>query len=142
MEQQTDLFSSAIKIDGTAKMHIRSIASWAMIIVVATVFGYVINILELIISPAEPIVTQSEGFTTTFLSGDKSVGGTVITIMIGLLINYFLYRFASGIVSSVNGMSQEKFSSSFRNLKIYFAITTIILILFLLILLIAVLAFV
>lgn len=141
MEQQTDLFSSAIKIDGTAKMHIRSIASWAMVIVVATVFGYVLNILELIISPDEPVVTYSEGFTASFLSGEKSVGGTIVTIMIGLVINYFLYRFASGVTSSINGMSQEKFSNSFRNLKIYFAITTIIMILFLLILLIAVLAF-
>ena len=142
MEQQTDLFSQEIKIDGTAKMHIRSIASWAMVIIVVTVFGYVLNILELIINPGEPVTTQTEGFSASLLSGEKSVGGTVITIMIGLVINYFLYRFASGVVSSINGLSQEKFSNSFRNLKIYFAITTIIMILFLLILLIAFLAFV
>ena len=141
MEQQNDLFSQEIKIDGTAKMHIRSLASWAMVIVVVTVFGYVLNILELIMNPGEPVVTQTEGFTASFLSGEKSVGGTIITIMIGLVINYFLYRFASTIVSSINGISQEKFSNSFRNLKIYFAITTILMILLLLILLIAILAF-
>jgi hypothetical protein len=141
MEQQNDLFSQEIKIDGTAKMHIRSLASWAMVIVVVTVFGYVLNILELVISPNEPVVTQTEGFTASFLSEEKSVGGTIITIMIGLVINYFLYRFAGGIVSSINGMSPEKFNSSFRNLKIYFAITTIIMTLLLLILLIAVPAF-
>ena len=141
MEQQTDLFSQEIKIEGTAKMHIRSIASWAMVIIVVTVFGYVLNILELIISPGEPAITQTEGFSVSLLSGEKSVAGTAITIMIGLVINYFLYRFASGVVSSINGLSQEKFSNSFRNLKIYFAITTIIMILFLLILLIALLAF-
>ena len=141
MEQQTDLFSQEIKIEGTAKMHIRSIASWAMVIIVVTVFGYVLNILELIISPGEPAITQTEGFSVSLLSGEKSVAGTAITIMIGLVINYFLYRFASGVVSSINGLSQEKFSNSFRILKIYFAITTIIMILFLLILLIALLAF-
>ena len=52
--------------------------------------------------------------------------------MIGLLINYFLYRFASTVVSSINSMDQEKFCASFRNLRIYFAITTIIMLLFLL----------
>lgn len=138
MEQQSDLFSSEIKIDGAAKDHIRSLASWAMIIVVVTAFGYVLNILELIIQPDEPVVTQAEGFSASFLSGQKSVGGTVITIMIGLAINYFLYRFASTVTGSINSLSQEKFSNSFRNLRIYFAITTVIMILLLLLLLIGV----
>jgi hypothetical protein len=140
MEQQTDLFSSEIKIDGVAKEHIRSLASWAMVIVVVAVAGYILNILELIMQPNEPVVTQAEGFSVSFLAGQKSVTGTIITIMIGLAINYFLYRFASTAVSSINGLSQEKFSNSFRNLKIWFAITTIIMILFLLLLLIGVTA--
>jgi hypothetical protein len=140
MEQQTDLFSSEIKIDGVAKEHIRSLASWAMVIVVVAVAGYILNILELIMQPNEPVVTQAEGFSVSFLSGQRSVTGTIITIMIGLAINYFLYRFASTAVGSINGLSQEKFSNSFRNLKIWFAITTIIMILFLLLLLIGVTA--
>jgi hypothetical protein len=140
MEQPTDLFSSEIKIDGVAKERIRSLASWAMVIVVVAVAGYILNILELIMQPNERVVTQAEGFSVSFLSGQKSVTGTIITIMIGLAINYFLYRFASTAVSSINGLSQEKFSNSFRNLKIWFAITTIIMILFLLLLLIGVTA--
>jgi len=140
MESQSDLFSSEIKIDGTAKAHISSLASWALVIVVVTVFGYVLNVLELVMGSNEPVITQTEGFSSSFLSGGKSLSGTVITIMIGLVINYFLYRFASTAVSSINGLSQENFSNSFRNLKIYFAITTIIMILFLLILLIGILA--
>jgi hypothetical protein len=111
-----------------------------MVIVVVAVAGYILNILELIMQPNEPVVTQAEGFTVSFLSGQKSVTGTVITIMIGLAINYFLYRFASTVVGSINGLSQEKFSNSFRNLRIWFAITTIIMILFLLLLLIGVVA--
>ena len=134
MESQSDLFSPEIKIDETAKAHINSLASWAMVIVVVAVIGYVLNILELVIGSNEPVVVQSEGFTTTFLTGGKNIAGTVITIMIGLLINYFLYRFASTVVSSINGLDQEKFCNSFRSLRIYFAITTIIMLLFLLIL--------
>jgi len=140
MEQQSDLFASEIKIDAAAKEHIRGLASWAMVIVVVAVFGYVLNILELIMQPNEPVVTQAEGFSASFLSGQKSIGGTVITIMLGLAINYFLYRFASTAVASINGLSQEKFSNSFRNLRIWFAITTILMILFLLLLLIGILS--
>ncbi|MGZ8525521.1 MAG: hypothetical protein ACXWV1_13905 [Chitinophagaceae bacterium] len=140
MEQQSDLFSTEIKIDTAAKEHIRAIASWCMVIVVVAVSGYLLSVLELIIQPDEPVVTQSEGFSASFLAGQKSVAGTIITIMIGLAINYFLYRFASTVGNSITSLSQERFSNSVRNLKIYFAITTIIMILFLLLLLIAVLA--
>ncbi|MGZ8553313.1 MAG: hypothetical protein ACXWV8_07905 [Chitinophagaceae bacterium] len=140
MEQQSDLFSTEIKIDTTAKEHIRAIASWCMVIVVVAVSGYLLSVLELIMQPDEPVVTQSEGFSASFLAGQKSVAGTIITIMIGLAINYFLYRFASTVGNSITSLSQERFSNSVRNLKIYFAITTIIMILFLLLLLIAVLA--
>jgi hypothetical protein len=140
MEQQSDLFSNEIKIDSAAKEQIRAIASWCMVIVVVAVSGYILSILELFLQPDEPVITQSEGFSASFLAGQKSVAGTIITIMIGLAINYFLYRFASTVGTSIASLSQEKFSNSFRNLKIYFAITTIIMILFLLLLLIAALA--
>lgn len=136
MESQSSLFSPEIKIDETAKAHISSLASWAMVIVVVTVVGYVLDILELVIGSNEPVVVQSEGFTASFLTGEKNIAGTVITIMIGLLINYFLYRFATTVAGSINGLDQEKFCSSFRNLRIYFAITTVIILLFLLILLV------
>lgn len=141
MDSHGDIFSSGLKIDATAKMHIRSLASWAMVIVVVTIVGYVLNIVELIVGPgSEPVSVQSEGFSAAILSGEKNVVGTVITILIGLAVNYFLYKFASTVSSSISGVSQEKFSNGFRNLKIYFAITSIFMILFLLIMLIGLVA--
>jgi hypothetical protein len=62
----------------------------------------------------------------------------VITILLGLVVNYFLYRFARSVTAGVEGLSAEKLSSSFRSLKIYFAITSIFMILVLLLLLIVV----
>ena len=141
MEKQKDLFAPAITIDGTAKMHIRGIASWAMVIVVSTILVYVLSILDMVMHPAQPSATQAEGFTASILAQGQSTAGTIFTILVGLAVNYFLYRFARSITSSINGMSLEKFSSSFRSLKLYFAITTIILVLLLLLLLIAIVAF-
>lgn len=138
MGQQNDLFPQGLKIDATAKEHIKNLALWAMVCVVVAVVGYILNILELIIQPDEPVVTQAEGFATSFLAGQKNVGGTVITIMVGLAINYFLYRFAINVNGAINSLSQEKFNNSFRNLRVYFAITTILMMLFLLLFLIGV----
>ncbi len=53
METQSDLFSAELKIDATAKAHIRTLASWAMIVVAVTALGYVLNIAELIVTPSD-----------------------------------------------------------------------------------------
>ena len=113
------------------------LASWAMVIVVVTVLGYALSLLQVFTGPEnQPVNVQSEGFSAYILSGQKNIAGTIFTILIGLAINYFLYRFASTVNSSLNGVSPEKFNASFRNLKIYFAITTVLLLLVMLILLI------
>ena len=141
METQPDLFSSELKIDATAKAHIRSLASWAMVVVAVTVLGYILNIAELVVAPGGAAMEmESEGFSASVLSGQKSVGGTIFAILIGLAINYFLFRFAGTVNSSIDGLNPEKFGKSFRNLKIYFAITSIFMMLFLLFIVIAVLA--
>ena len=141
METQNDIFSSELKVDATAKAHIRSLASWAMVVVATTVIGYLLNIAELVRgTESEPVGLQQEGFSAAIFSGEKSVVGTIITILIGLAINYFLYRFASTVTSAVSSASPERLSQSFRNLKTYFAITSVFMMLFLLIMLIAVVA--
>lgn len=141
MDPQSDIFSSGLKVDATAKEHIRGLASWAMLVVAATVLGYVLNIAGLIISGGnEPAGPQPEGFSGALLSGEKNVAGTIITVLIGLAVNYFLYRFASTVNGAATAANSEKFGSSFRHLRIYFAITSIFMMLFLLIMLIVVVA--
>ena len=47
MEQQnSELFSDEIKIDETGKNHILGLASWAMLIVIVSVLGYVLDLLD------------------------------------------------------------------------------------------------
>ena len=129
----SDLFTDEFHLDEAGKMQIRSLASWAMVIVVTSVIGYVIDIFSLFTAKEE--VPEVEGFSNNFLSGDSSVGGTIFVVIIGLLMNFFLYRFASQSKLAVNTSDGDKLSSSIRNLKIYFVITSILLILVLLLLL-------
>lgn len=129
MEQQqhSELFPD-MDIDHIAKQHIRSAASWAMIIVVTTVLGYVVSLLVTFLSK-KPAVQQSEGFDITRVSAGGEAVTEIISILIGLFINFFLFRFATQARAAVSDFSQQQMGGAFRSLKIYFMITTILAIL-------------
>jgi hypothetical protein len=125
-EQDSNLFSD-VTIDETAKRNIAGIASWAMVIVVVAVIGYVLDIVGLFTKEAD-VVEQSGGLRSALTMGGGDAVGVVIGIIVGVLINYFLYRFATLSRSSLSSHSQPELADSFRNLRIYFAITTVIMI--------------
>jgi len=137
--QGTDLFASEIKIDDTAKRHLGSLVQWSMIVVATAVIGYVVSLIQAFTQ--KPVaVSNSEGFSIGMNLGGQGVGGTIFSIIIGLLINFFLYQFSVQLRKSVASSNTELLGSSFRNLKIYFIIITIFMILAFLISLIVVLA--
>jgi len=138
MEQQ-DASSSLfdLSIDETAKDHLRRICSWTMVIVITAVIGYVVAIIKALMPKAQ--VIQSEGFGVSVGAG-QNLGSVIFGIIIGLLINYFLYQFANLTKRGVNGMSQTDLNTGFYNLKIYFVIISIMVIIALAIVLVAFLA--
>jgi small-conductance mechanosensitive channel len=138
MEQQ-DASSSLfdLSIDETAKDHLRRICSWTMVIVITAVIGYVVAIIKAFMPKAQ--VIQSEGFGVSVGAG-QNLGSVIFGIIIGLLINYFLYQFANLTKKGVNGMSQTDLNAGFYNLKIYFVIISIMVIIALAIVLLAFLA--
>lgn len=125
--EQHDIENSLfdLSIDETAKDHLRRISSWAMIIVVTAVIGYVIAIIKAFLPKTQAI--QSEGFGVSVSTG-SGIAGVIIEIIMGLLINYFLYQFASLIKKGVNGMSQTDINAGFYNLKIYFLVIGVLVI--------------
>ncbi|HYV53811.1 MAG TPA: hypothetical protein VE933_04465 [Chitinophagaceae bacterium] len=138
MEQQdtsNSLFD--LSIDETAKDHLRRICSWTMVIVITAVIGYVVAIIKALMPKAQ--VIQSEGFGVSVGAG-QNLGSVIFGIIIGLLINYFLYQFANLTKKGVNGMSQTDLNTGFYNLKIYFVIISIMVIIALAIVLLAFLA--
>jgi len=138
MEQQdtsNSLFD--LSIDETAKDHLRRICSWTMVIVITAVIGYVVAIIKALMPKAQ--VIQSEGFGVSVGAG-QNLGSVIFGIMIVLLINYFLYQFANLTKKGVNGMSQTDLNTGFYNLKIYFVIISIMVIIALAIVLLAFLA--
>jgi hypothetical protein len=128
MEQDTENSLFDLSIDETAKDHLRRICSWTMIIVITAVIGYVIAIIRTLMPKTR--VVQSEGFGVSVSTGQNLVS-VIFVIIIGLLVNYFLYQFASLTRKGVNGMSQTDLNAGFYNLKIYFVIISVLVIIFL-----------
>jgi hypothetical protein len=130
MEQDnrsSDLFNE-MSIDGMGKQYLRSIASWAMVIVVVAVIGYIMEILDFFRAKPE-YSSRIEGFGgLTRAMGNSTAFSVFFGIAIGLLINYFLFRFASQAKAGLDGHDQWKLNSSFSNLKAYFMACSIILI--------------
>ena len=125
-ENESRLFNN-LEFDPAARNHIRSMASWAMIIVAASVIGYVISLIQAFRMSGQT-VARSEGFDFPMKMGSSAIGSAIISVAIGLLINYFLYRFASQARSGIEGLNQQQLSRSFGNLKTYFMATSIIII--------------
>lgn len=134
-ENQTHLFSD-LEFDHTAKQHIRTIASWAMIVVVVAVIGYILALVDLF-SGKEAPVQQSEGFGFGVSLSGSDTTSSIVMILVGLLINFFLYRFANQARNGLDGLNQIQLNSSFNSLKTYFMIMSIILIIVFLLVLLA-----
>src|SRR4030095_12746974 len=114
-----------LSIDETAKDHLRRICSWTLVIVITAVIGYVVAIIKAFMPKTQ--VVQSEGFGVSVSMG-QGIGSVIFGIIIGLLINYFLYQFANLTKRGVNGISQTDLNAGFYNLKIYFVIISVLVI--------------
>jgi hypothetical protein len=128
MEQDTENSLFDLSIDETAKDHLRKICSWTMIIVVTAVIGYAVAIIKVLLPKTQAI--QSEGFGVSVSTG-QNLGSVIFGIIVGALVNYFLYQFANRTKRGVNGMSQTDLHAGFYNLKIYFVIVSVLFIIIL-----------
>jgi hypothetical protein len=123
-ENKNDIFGD-LNFDATAIQHIRSITSWALVIVVVALISYGLSLIQVFTAP-EVSTVRSEGFDFDFKINGSGKGGTIITILIGLLVNFFLYRFATQARTGLNGLNQSELNKSFGSLKVYFMITSIL----------------
>ena len=134
LDQESSLFE--LSINETAKDHLKRIASWAIVIVICAVLGYILNIIKAF--QPQRSFSESEGFGVTVARG-SNIGGVIVGILIGLLVNYFLFQFANFTKKGVNGMSQPDLNAGFNSLRIYFMIVGILVIIALIIFFLAML---
>lgn len=128
-ENNESLFEE-IEFDHVARQHILGICQWGMIVVVLAVVGYAISIIQsLTMTELEKAYVRDSGFQSYFSSSSSTVG-MVITIGVGLLINFFLFRFCTQAKKATELQDGAALGRSFGNLKSYFMIMGILAIVF------------
>lgn len=124
-ENKNDLFDN-LSFDFTAKQYIRTMASWATVIVVVALISYVITLISIFTTPKIQEV-RSEGFDLGMkMTNSGNYTFTILSIIVGLVLNLFLLRFARQARAGLDGLNQSRLNSSFNSLKNYFMIGSIL----------------
>lgn len=130
-EQSPALFE--MQFDENAKSIVLTTVKWAMIIVITSLVGYVVAIIAFFRAKSQ-VTAMSEGEGYDFQSSYRTVETTsfisvLFSIGVGLLVTYFLYKFASNARKGMETMSSYHVNIGFSNFKSYFLVIGILMIL-------------
>lgn len=118
-----------LKIDETSKDHILKTSLWAMVIVVTSVVGYILRVIRYATHKNDlPQAYERLGLKAPPSDG-STLASMVIQILIGGLVIFFLYQFASSSKKGVLNMNQSELNRGFNSLKTYFLIIGVLIIL-------------
>jgi hypothetical protein len=116
-----------ISFDAATRAHIKQAAVWAKITSLCAFIGYGISLVVAIFGRQDYSEnTESLRVGTYYRAGN--IFGVLIVIVIGGIINYFLYRFAAAAAAGVDAMDNIRTNEGFNSLRIYFKICGILLI--------------
>jgi len=127
---QLDNFFNIV-FDETTRTHIRSAANWARIIALCAFIGYGISLVVALFAPSYRYAAGMEGERVETFARTSNLLGVMISIIIGGLINYYLYRFARATIKGMDSMDGIKTTEGFNSLRIYFKIYGVLLIILL-----------
>ncbi|MBS1661015.1 MAG: hypothetical protein JST68_08190 [Bacteroidetes bacterium] len=116
-----------ITFDNATRSLLRQAAVWAKISTLCAFVGYGISLIVAVVGrPTYPLGTEGAGITTMVTSA--RIFSTLITVAIGVFINYFLYRFAVSAIKGIDSLDTVSTNEGFNNLRKYFKILGICLI--------------
>lgn len=117
-----------IAFDAGLRTQIRQAAVWARICALCAFIGYVIALIVAIFGQQAAFADSTEGSNIGNMVRLGRIGTVLISIILGGIINYFLYRFAVATIKGMNGQDTLKANEGFNNLRIYFKICGVLLI--------------
>jgi len=128
-DKQTEIFN--LRVDDTSSHHIKTIATWAVIIVITSLIGYVVGFIDYFKkrNQYEGMLSEDEGSLTGFMvkmGKGGNLAGTIISTLIGLLLCYFLYQFSVKAKRGVENMSQPDLNEGLVNFRNYFVTVGIV----------------
>lgn len=117
-----------IAFDAGMRTQLRQAAVWAKICALCAFIGYAITLIVTIFGQEAAVSDSAEGSTVGNMVQAGRIGTVLISIIIGGIINYFLYRFAVATIKGMNSMDSTRTNEGFNNLRLYFKIFGILLI--------------
>lgn len=127
--QGDNLFN--LSVEGAARDLLLTAATWARTIAIVGFISAGLSVLDAFIGKA--------GAGSAALAG--GILFTLLFVAIGVVLNIFLFRFATNIIASLSNMSQVQFNEGVSNLKTYFKLMGILIIIGLAIVFIVILAY-
>jgi hypothetical protein len=117
-----------IGFDAGMRAQIRQAAVWAKICAVCAFIGYAISLVVAVFGRQDVVSESANGVRIGMMLRAGSVGTVLISILIGGIINYFLYRFAVATIKGIDGQDIVRTNDGFNHLRIYFKICGVLLI--------------
>lgn len=129
MEEQNQLDNFFnISFDGAARNHMKQIAMWAKICALCAFVSYAVS-LALALFGHKDFSAEAEGFSFGFyVRAGNSIIGVLITIIIGGIMNYFLFKFSVAASQGVESMDSGKLNEGLNSLRTYYKIYGILVI--------------
>ncbi|HXO75869.1 MAG TPA: hypothetical protein VN824_11550 [Puia sp.] len=112
VSQDLDNFFN-IAFDGVTRAQLRQAAVWAKISTICAFIGYGVSLISAVI---------------VSYASSLSILGTLVAVALGTWVNYFLYRFAVSTIRGIDSMDSVRANEGFNNLRTYFKILGICLI--------------
>ena len=105
-----------LSIDNETSEELRRCSYWARIVAIAAFISAALSMIFAFISP------EYESQRMLMITV------TIMMVVISIVVNVFLYRFATKTTAGINNMNQQDFAEGIAGLQTYFKITGIILI--------------
>jgi membrane protein YqaA with SNARE-associated domain len=122
-----------VTFDDNAREQLKTIALWAKICAICAFVTYGVALIVAFFGKTRSVTFGEENAVASSTAKVVAIAIAVISAVIGCAINYFLYRFATDAKQGLDGVDQVKLNEGLLNLKTYFKILGIILLIVLII---------
>jgi hypothetical protein len=114
-----------ISFDEATRAQIKQAAVWAKVVTLCAFAGYAVVLVVAIFGQSAYSADREVvgGYIHT-----SNTAGVILSIGLGVFINYFLYRFAVATAKGMDNMDSIKTNECFNNLRRYFKIYGILII--------------
>jgi hypothetical protein len=126
MEEQNQLDNFFnLSFDAAARTQLKRIALWAKICSISAFVGYALSLAIALLNQVNhtDYALEAEGLSIRAgLVSGSSLRSTVVVIIIGGILNYFLYRFAVAAAQGAGSMDNIRLNEGLSSLRTYFKI--------------------